>query len=78
MFLTTHVTVCICHAELKGLLTYLLGTKRLETKRTRAKWQKGETSINRKTDNVYTYSNTQQLGHARRARQPSLCGAEVI
>jgi len=25
MFLTSHVTVCICHAELKGyLLTYLL------------------------------------------------------
>jgi len=25
MFLTTHVTVCVCHAELKGyLLTYLL------------------------------------------------------
>ena len=25
MFLTTHVTVCLCHAELKGyLLTYVL------------------------------------------------------
>jgi len=25
MFLTTHITACVCHAELKGyLLTYLL------------------------------------------------------
>jgi len=28
MFLTTHVTVCICHAELKTyLLTYLAGSE---------------------------------------------------
>jgi len=54
MFLTTHVTVCICHAELKKSLTYLFTYYGENAKRLGAKRPVGELPNRR---NVYKSFN---------------------
>jgi len=41
MFLTTHVTVCVCHAELKSYLLTYTGAKRLGGEMSKGELTKG-------------------------------------